>query len=159
MHIVEGEGGLTPGRVAEALAAAGTACLDNVVVHLDWNQASIDSDRVCRDGDTPGDYVQWDPRELFYLHDWNVIFVPDGFDFQQVVAAQRQALDAGQRPADGDRVPHARRAGGMASRARPSTAPATSSVRTATTRRSRAHERHRGGADLTLPTATPSDPR
>ena len=43
VHVVEGEGGLTPGRVAEALAAAGTASLDNVVVHVDWNQASIDS--------------------------------------------------------------------------------------------------------------------
>ena len=90
VHIVEGEGGLTPGRVAEALAAAGTAGLDNVVLHLDWNQASIDSERVCRDGSAPGDYVQWDPRELFYLHDWNVIYVPDGFDFQQIVAAQRR---------------------------------------------------------------------
>ena len=44
------EGGLTPGRVAEALAAAGTASLDNAVLHLDWNQASIDSNHVCRDG-------------------------------------------------------------------------------------------------------------
>ncbi len=98
VHIVEGEGGLTPGRVAEALAAAGTASLSNVVLHLDWNQASIDSDRVCSEGDTPGDYVQWDPRELFYLHDWNVVFVPDGRDFQQVVAAQRAAaaLETGQ---------------------------------------------------------------
>jgi len=98
VHIVEGEGGLTPGRVAEALAAAGTASLSNVVLHLDWNQASIDSDRVCREGATPGDYVQWDPRELFYLHDWNVVFVPDGRDVQQVVAAQRTAarLETGQ---------------------------------------------------------------
>ncbi len=62
------------------------------ILHLDWNQASIDSEHVCRDGDVPGDYVQWDPRELFYLHDWNVIDVPDGFDFQQVIAAQRHAL-------------------------------------------------------------------
>ena len=54
VHIVEGEGGLTPGRVAEALAAAGTASLGNVVLHVDWNQASIDSNRVCRDGDDPG---------------------------------------------------------------------------------------------------------
>jgi len=91
VHIVEGEGGLTPGRVSEALAAAGSAGLGNVILHLDWNQASIDSERVCRDGDGPGDYVQWDPRELFYLHDWNVIYVPDGFDWQQVVAAQRHA--------------------------------------------------------------------
>ena len=92
VHISEGEGGLTPGRVAEALAAAGTASLANVVVHLDWNQASIDSERVCRDGGQPGDYVQWQPDELFFLHDWNVVRVADGHDFQQVVAAQRRAL-------------------------------------------------------------------
>ncbi len=98
VHIIEGEGGLTPGRVSEALAAAGTASLANLVMHLDWNQASIDSDRVCREGDLPGDYVQWDPRELFYLHDWNVIEVADGHDVQQVVAAQRHAatLETGQ---------------------------------------------------------------
>jgi len=92
LHIIEGEGGLTPGRVAEALAMAGTASLDNAFLHLDWNQASIDTNRVCRDGENPGDYVQWDPTELFYLHDWNVIQVPDGFDFQQVAAAQELAL-------------------------------------------------------------------
>jgi transketolase len=98
VHVVEGEGGLTPGRVAEALATAGTASLDNLIVHLDWNQASIDSDHVCRDGRQPGDYVQWSPQELFHLHDWNVVFVPDGMDFQQVIAAQRVAagLDTGQ---------------------------------------------------------------
>ncbi|MDD3179091.1 MAG: hypothetical protein PHQ04_01930 [Opitutaceae bacterium] len=98
VHIVEGEGGLTPGRVAEALAAGGTAGLGNVVLHIDWNQASIDSNRVCRDGETPGDYVQWTPAELAYLHDWNVILVPDGFDWQQITMAQRTAiaLDNGQ---------------------------------------------------------------
>ena len=93
IHIIEGEGGLTPGRVAEALAAAGTASLDNVILHIDWNQASIDSNHVCREGETPGEYVQWTPAELAYLHDWNVIFVPDGFDWQQITFAQRLALD------------------------------------------------------------------
>lgn len=92
VHIVEGEGGLTPGRVSEALAAAGTSSLGNVILHLDWNQASIDSEHVCRDGAGPGDYVQWTPAELFYLHDWNVVYVPDGRDFAQVIAAQRRAL-------------------------------------------------------------------
>jgi transketolase len=92
VHIVEGEGGMTPGRVSEALAAAATAGLDNVVMHVDWNQASIDSNRVCRDESGAGDYVQWDPIELAYLHDWNVIRVPDGREYQQVVAAQRRAL-------------------------------------------------------------------
>lgn len=93
VHIIDGEGGLTPGRVAEALAAAGTASLDNIILHVDWNQASIDSDQVCREGETPGDYVQWTPAELAYLHDWNVIYVPDGFDWQQITTGQRLALD------------------------------------------------------------------
>jgi transketolase len=93
VHIIEGEGGLTPGRVAEALATAGTASLDNVILHIDWNQASIDSNQVCREGVTPGEYVQWTPAELAYLHDWNVIYVPDGFDWQQITFAQRLALD------------------------------------------------------------------
>ncbi len=92
VHIVEGEGGLTPGRANEALAAAGTASLKNAILHLDWNQASIDSNRVCREGDIPGDYVQWNPPELFYLHDWNAIFVPEGIDFEQIFAGQRAAL-------------------------------------------------------------------
>jgi transketolase len=98
IDICEGEGGLTPGRASEALAAAGTASLSNVTVHLDFNQASIDSDRVCREGLLPGDYVQWEPGELFYLHDWNVVTVADGHDFRQIVAAQRRAraIDNGQ---------------------------------------------------------------
>ncbi len=98
VHIVEGEGGLTPGRASEALAAAGTASLGNAILHVDWNQASIDSDRVCRDGHRAGEYVQWTPAELAYLHDWNVVVVDDGFDFQKIVAAQRRALelDSGQ---------------------------------------------------------------
>jgi transketolase len=91
VHISEGEGGLTPGRVSEALAAAGTASLKNAVLHVDWNQASIDSNQVCRSGETPGDYVQWTPMELAYLHDWNVIYVPRGMDFRQILAAQRRA--------------------------------------------------------------------
>lgn len=93
VHIVEGEGGLTPGRAAEALAAAGTTSLGNVVMHLDWNQAAIDTDHVCRENDRPGDYVQWTPAELAYLNDWNVINVPDGSDFQQIASAQRLALE------------------------------------------------------------------
>jgi len=92
VHILEGEGGMTPGRVHEALAAASTSRLRNAFLHLDWNQASIDSNRVCREGETPGDYVQWNPAELLYLHDWNVIYVPDGFNFGQIAAAQRLAL-------------------------------------------------------------------
>jgi transketolase len=93
VHILEGEGGMTAGRVSEAMATAATAQLWNAVMHLDWNQASIDSNRVCRDHDGPGDYVQWDPAELAYLHDWNLIRVADGKDFRQVLAAQRLAAE------------------------------------------------------------------
>jgi transketolase len=92
IHMVEGEGGMTPGRVSEALAAAATGQLSNVIIHVDWNQASIDSNAVCREDGTPGDYVQWDPAEFFYLHDWNVIWVPDGFNFDQVIRAQQIAV-------------------------------------------------------------------
>jgi len=95
VHILEGEGGMTPGRVSEALAAAGTAGLRNAILHVDWNQASIDSDHVCRDGRTTGDYVQWNPEELALLHDWNVIRVPNGADPQEVLTAQRMALSIG----------------------------------------------------------------
>jgi transketolase len=95
VHVVEGEGGLTPGRVSEALAAVGTASLNNAVVHVDWNQCSIDSNRVCREDGQPGDYVQWTPAELFHLHDWNVISVADGLDFRQILAAQRAAASVG----------------------------------------------------------------
>ena len=92
VHIIEGEGGMTPGRVAEALAAAATSGLDNLYFHVDWNQAAIDSDDVTRDGDKPGDYVQWDPIELLLVNGFNVIYVPDGFDFAQVNEAQKKAL-------------------------------------------------------------------
>lgn len=91
VHILEGEGGMTPGRVAEAAATASAAQLKNIILHVDWNQASIDSDHVCRDADTPGDYVQWNPVEFFYLHDWNVIYLPEGFNFDMVIRAQQVA--------------------------------------------------------------------
>ena len=91
VHIIEGEGGMTPGRVSEAAAAASAGQYGNVIMHIDWNQASIDSNSVCRDGNKPGEYVQWNPLEFFYLHDWNVIWVPDGFDFDMVIRAQKMA--------------------------------------------------------------------
>lgn len=93
VHVIEGEGGLTPGRSHEAMASAATAQLHNIVMHIDWNQASIDSNRVCRDGDAPGDYVQWDPIELAHMHDWNVISVQDGKDIAQVLTAQEASID------------------------------------------------------------------
>jgi len=92
VHVIEGEGGMTPGRVAEALAAAATSGLDNFYFHVDWNQASIDSDFVTREGSKAGEYVQWDPCEFLLVHGFNVIYVPDGFDFAQIREAQNKAL-------------------------------------------------------------------
>jgi transketolase len=44
-----------------------------------------------REGKQPGDYVQWNPMELLYAHDWNAIFVPDGLDYRQIIVAQNLA--------------------------------------------------------------------
>ncbi len=93
VHIIEGEGGLTAGRVSEAAATAATAQLKNAVFHIDWNEASIESERVTADGENPGDYVQWNPMEFFYIHDFNVIRVPNGHDFNQIHAAQKLAAE------------------------------------------------------------------
>ena len=91
VHILEGEGGLTAGRVSEAAAMAATAQLKNVVFHVDWNEAAIESERVTSEGEHPGDYVQWNPCELFYIHNFNVIYVPNGHDFSQIHTAQEMA--------------------------------------------------------------------
>jgi transketolase len=89
IHVVEGEGGMTPGRVAETFACAATSGIRNLVCHIDWNQSSIDSDCVCAENSKAGDYVQWNPVEFAYMHDWNVVFVPDGKDFRQIFTAQK----------------------------------------------------------------------
>ena len=91
VHVLEGEGGLTAGRCAEAMAIASRAGLDNLIVHLDWNQASIDSDKVTAENGTPGDYVAWEPSELFYLNGFNIIYVKEGLNFAQIYAAQKFA--------------------------------------------------------------------
>ncbi len=91
VHVLEGEGGLTAGRCVEAMAIASRSGLDNLVIHLDWNQASIDSDKVTEEDGTPGDYVAWEPAELFYLNGFNVIYVKEGLNFAHVYAAQKFA--------------------------------------------------------------------
>lgn len=93
INILEGEGGMSAGRVNEALASAATACINNVVLHLDWNEASIDSNQVTAEDGKRGDYVQWTPVELLHINDWNVIFVPSGHDFNQIYAAQKLAAE------------------------------------------------------------------
>lgn len=92
-HVLEGEAGMTAGRVHEALAAAVSGNWWNIVLHVDFNQASIDSNHVCREGDKPGDYVQWDPTSLLETHGWRVIEVADGINFAEILEAQQQAKE------------------------------------------------------------------
>ncbi|MGC8867126.1 MAG: hypothetical protein ACP5PA_02800 [Elusimicrobiales bacterium] len=94
VNIIEGEGGITPGRASEAIASASTSNLFNVIMHLDYNQASIDSDYVSQEGIKRGDYVQWSPHELFYINEWNVVNVPNGMDFYQILCAQKFVLNS-----------------------------------------------------------------
>jgi len=91
INIVDGEGGMTPGRVSEALAMASASQLRNLVLHVDLNNASIDTDQVCPANGQPGQYVQWTPQELLFLQGWNVVVVPDGHDFNQIILAQQLA--------------------------------------------------------------------
>ncbi len=92
IHVIEGEAGLTPGRVAEAMAAAATANLGNLVLHIDWNQSSIDSDQVCAENGCKGDYVQWTPAQLAEFEGWHVIEVKDGSDFPTIFEAQMSSV-------------------------------------------------------------------
>ncbi|MCX7648726.1 MAG: hypothetical protein N2Z60_08950, partial [Elusimicrobiales bacterium] len=71
------------------MASAATSRLHNAVIHVDWNQASIDSNSVCAEEGKNGDYVQWSVDELFYINDWNVINVTNGLDFFQILTAQK----------------------------------------------------------------------
>lgn len=90
INIVEGEGGMTPGRVHENLAHFWASKIWNLIVHVDWNNASIDSDNVCSDPDceTEGQYVNWTPYQLGLLHGFNTVYVEDGKNNNQIKLSQ-----------------------------------------------------------------------
>lgn len=80
--VFEGEGGMTPGRVEEILQITSRAGLENFILVVDHNDASIDVDALCvRDY-----YSNVRPEERGLLHRFNVV-VADGKDFNQLVAA------------------------------------------------------------------------
>lgn len=81
VYCVEGEGGMTPGRVEETLQIAERAQLGNFIMVIDHNDASIDVSNVCA-----GDYTNVKPEERGLLHGFNVA-VADGKNFDQIVAA------------------------------------------------------------------------
>jgi transketolase len=61
------------------------------MIHVDWNNASIDADNVCSDV-LPGQYVNWKPQELGLLHGYNVVYVNDGTDSNQIKVSQDYAF-------------------------------------------------------------------
>lgn len=91
VNVIEGEGGLTAGRVSENLAHLYAARVWNFISHIDWNNASIDSDNVCSDEycNTKGEYVNWQPYELGLLHGHNTVYVEDGRNFDHINSAQQ----------------------------------------------------------------------
>jgi len=88
VNIIEGEGGMTPGRVHENLAHFWALGIWNLITHVDWNNASIDADNVCSDDKCKGQYVHWTPYELGLLHGHNVVFVEDGSSNLHIKAGQ-----------------------------------------------------------------------
>lgn len=92
INIIEGEGGMTPGRVHENLAHLWALSVWNLVIHVDWNNASIDADSVCPNGKSPGQYVHWTPYELALLHGHNVVYVENGRDNNHIKVSQDYAF-------------------------------------------------------------------
>jgi len=88
VNIIEGEGGMTAGRVHENLAHFWSSAIWNLIVHVDWNNASIDADSVCSEESGRGQYVNWTPYQLGLLHGYNVVFVENGRDNNQIKVAQ-----------------------------------------------------------------------
>ncbi len=81
VYCLEGEGGMTPGRVEEVLQIAERAQLGNFIMVVDHNDASIDVPGVCA-----GDYTRVKPEERGLLHEFNTI-VADGKNFDEIAAA------------------------------------------------------------------------
>ncbi|MDO8733882.1 MAG: hypothetical protein Q7K21_01830, partial [Elusimicrobiota bacterium] len=93
INIIEGEGGMTPGRVHENLAHFWATSIWNLIIHVDWNNASIDADNVCTDEKYTGQYVNWKPYELGLLHGHNVAYIENGSDNNYIKVAQDFAFD------------------------------------------------------------------
>lgn len=92
INIIEGEGGMTPGRVHENLAHFWALDIWNLIIHVDWNNASIDADNVCATDKCRGQYVNWAPHTLGALHGLNVVYVEDGRDPSKIRAAQEHVF-------------------------------------------------------------------
>ena len=92
--VVEGEAGLTPGVVHEAMNSAWGLGLDNLYYIVDWNDFGIDDHPV-------SDVVYGTPTEWFASHGWRVFSAEAGSEWDPVTRAILSMM-LGDNP---DRVP------------------------------------------------------
>lgn len=85
VFIFDGEGGMTPGGVSEALNSAYGLALDNLFFVLDWNDFGIDSHPI-------SSVVYGTPTEWFRSHGWNVIGTDNGSDWASVLNVLLKAV-------------------------------------------------------------------
>jgi len=81
----DGEGGMTPGGVHEALNSAYGLALDNLYFVLDWNDFGIDSHPV-------SSVVSGTPADWFGAHGWNVNGTENGSDWDSVAQVLLKAV-------------------------------------------------------------------
>ena len=74
---IEGEGGLTPGVVHEAMNSAWGLGLDNLYLLIDWNDYGIDPHKV-------SSVVYGTPNEWFGAHGWRVLGTEKGMEWDTV---------------------------------------------------------------------------
>jgi transketolase len=85
VYALTGDGELQEGQIWEAVMYAAHNKIDNLVVAVDYNQIQIDGRTTeVMDADLP-----WGPK--FEAFGWNVIDCKGGNDFEQVLAAYKQA--------------------------------------------------------------------
>ena len=82
----DGEGGMTPGGVHEALNSAYGLGLDNLYYVLDWNDFGIDSHTV-------SSVVYGTPNDWFGAHGWRVFGTEHGSEWAPVSEAILQAVN------------------------------------------------------------------
>jgi len=82
----DGEGGMTPGGVHEALNSAYGLGLDNLYYVLDWNDFGIDSHTV-------SSVVYGTPNDWFGSHGWRVFGTEHGSEWATVSEAILQAVN------------------------------------------------------------------
>ncbi len=87
VFVLEGEGGLTPGIVQEAMNSAWGLGLGNLYFLVDWNDFGIDSFPVSR-------VVHGSPAEWFGARGWRVTGTERGMEWDAVEATLRELISA-----------------------------------------------------------------